>query len=116
MLWARFEVESRGDVLGSLRARALALWSWRGRSDCLCAVDITRTASDNAAVNYGIRYVAALTVHVVDGINWYTANTVATRVTKPKCTPRGYQIRRQPLTALSPLELLIDEIKPSITK
>jgi len=54
--------------------------------------------------------------HSTCNMNWYTANTVATRVINPKCTPRGYQIRRQPLTALSPLELLIDEIKPSITK
>ena len=43
----RFEVESRGDVLGSLRARAL--WSCRGRSDCLCTADITMVSSDNAA-------------------------------------------------------------------
>ena len=61
-------------------------------------------------------FAATFTIRLADMLKWYTANTVATRVIKSKCTPRGYQIRRQPLTALSPLELLIDKIKSRITK
>jgi len=66
--------------------------------------------------DYDIGYVRTCTEHVAEIVDWYTVNTVATRVIKPKCTPRGYQIRRQPLTALGPLELLIYTIESNITK